>query len=325
MSLEALNTTETSLPDESADVPGNEAETSITIDEAAARIDAILEREKDQADAERHLSEFNGTDFREGMEYLEDNEDAEIEPTPSRAENLDDVAVAVKVDGEDREVSISDLSDAYEKSHAIHAEIETFREQRNNLDRGFTNARNELEMLIPMLQSQLMGDFSDVQTPQDLQALAMYQPQRLAEFQQRQTALSQAQAQNQQLQEYNYDRFLDDEAGKLAQLLPELTEEGSGDQLRDEMRSYANTLGFTEDRLRQAGAAEISVLHKAMKYDRLQTAKKDTTKRARRARRVMRPGSDRPSDPRAGYKQAMTRLKKTGRVEDAARVIEHML
>ncbi len=131
--------------------------------------------------------------------------------------------------------------------------------------------------------------------------------------------------QAQAIEERNYASFLSTEAAELAHLVPEITEEGTGDRLREDLRAYAQSLGFDDDRLRQAGAMEIALLHKAMKYDDLTASQEDMTKRVRRAKPVMRPGTDRPSSNRAGLKQAMSKLKKSGHVDDAARVIELML
>lgn len=151
---------------------------------------------------------------------------------------------------------------------------------------------------------------------------------RFADLQARSAALQQAEGYASVLSEFHRGRVQETESVALTELIPELANPEGGDDLRNEIKAYGRAQGFDDERFADAGATEIAILHKAMKYDRLEEGQIKAARRARdqrHAHQVMTPGHARREDPGRGYRQAMTKLKKTGHVEDAARVIELML
>lgn len=308
-------------------IPINEEAPEITIDEAAARIDAIMKREKQAEEPALHA--FKGDRFqttgenRASPNEAEDGSSAETRPLTD--EEYDAVRVKVKAGEEEQELSLKELTEVYEKAHTLHGEAQEFSERRQAVETALFAAAQQIQAAAPFLEWQLRGDFPELQTPEDLQRLAFQNPKRFLQFQERHAQLEQAKAQVADIRAYEFDRNLMVEAARLAELLPEFTDPEKGDAARLAVHTYANSLGISDDRLREASAVEVSVLHKAMKYDELQGNMKTARKKTKRPAKVMRPGSDRPSDSRASYRKAMARLKKTGRVEDAAKVIEHML
>lgn len=286
-----------------------------SIEEAAIKIDAILaagNHEQDEDIALENVDPFNA--------------DAERGEEPEGQDG--DPLIAVEIDGEAAEVPLSELTDAWSKAGEVETETAAITERRVEIDTAFEAANEQIKSLIPALQQQLFGEFANVRTPQDLQALAQANPARFAEMQSRAQALQQAEGYANTLSEFQRGRFLEAELAELSKLVPELTDPEGGEALKEEIRAYGVTSGFDDERIAEAGAAEIAILHKAMKYDRLEQGQAKAAKRARkqsRARPVMKPGHSRREDPGANYRKAMAQLKKTGHVDDAARVIELML
>jgi hypothetical protein len=66
-------------------------------------------------------------------------------------------------------------------------------------------------------------------------------------------------------------------------------------------------------------------LYKAMKYEQLQKSKPELNKRLVAAPKMMRSGTSAPPTRSAQDKQAMQRLRETGKVTDAARAFERFL
>lgn len=302
------NEGEAALLDEDFDNP-----TEGSVEQAAMKIDEILgagayERE------EGAVNDFDPSDK------------GNTGPTEDAAP--DDPLVAVEIDGKETTVPLSELTEAWTKAGEVESRTVEITQRRSEIDTAFETANAEINSLIPSLQRQLLGDFADLRSPQDLQALAMTNPARFADLQARSAALQQAEGYANTLTEFRRGRVLETASIELAKLIPELADPEGGDQLRDEIRAYGKVQGFDDERFADAGATEIAILHKAMKYDRLEQGQVRAARRARdqkRARPVMTPGHARREDPKAGYRQAMTKLKKTGHVEDAARVIELML
>ena len=299
---------EAALLDEGFDNP-----TEGSVEQAAMKIDEILgagayEREEDT------VNDFDPSDK------------GNTGPTEDAAPG--DPLVAVEIDGKETTVPLSELTEAWTKAGEVESRTVEITQRRGEIDTAFETANAEINSLIPSLQRQLLGDFADLRSPQDLQALAMTNPARFADLQTRSAALQQAEGYANTLTEFRRGRMLETESVELAKLIPELTDPEGGDQLRDEIRAYGKVQGFDDERFADAGATEIAILHKAMKYDQLEQGQVKAARRARdhrRAHQVMTPGHVRREDPKAGYRQAMTKLKKTGHVEDAARVIELML
>lgn len=286
-----------------------------SIEEAAIKIDAILaadNHEQGEDIALEGVDPFNGA-AEQGHEQVGEE---------------DDPLFAVEIDGEETEVSLSQLTEVWSKASEVETETAAITERRAEIDTAFEAASNQLKSLIPALQQQVFGEYANVRTPQDLQALAQANPARFAEMQSRAQALQHAEGYANTLSQFQRGRELETEFASLSELIPELTDSEGGEALKEEIRAYGIDKGFDDERIAEAGAAEIAILHKAMKYDRLEKGQAKAAKRAKkqsRARPVMRPGHSRRADPGANYRKAMAQLKKTGHVEDAARVIELML
>jgi hypothetical protein len=66
-------------------------------------------------------------------------------------------------------------------------------------------------------------------------------------------------------------------------------------------------------------------LYKAMKYEQLQKSKPELNKKLVAAPKMMRSGTSAPQAKSSQDKQAMQRLRETGKVSDAARAFERFL
>lgn len=309
-----------------------DAPTPGSIEEAAMKIDAILGLGQSRADESETSRGDDGSN--ENAAAWERGEDAESETNPfDKNQNADeaegeDPLIAVEIDGEATTVPLSELTDAWSRSGEAEEEVSAIKERRNEIDTAFEQANDQLKALVPALRRQFLGEFADAATPEQMQAMAASNPARFAEFQARSQALQEAEGYASTLSQYERSRVLEIEGEELAKLVPELGDREGGDALRDEIRAYGVSNGFDDGRIAEAGAAEIAILHKAMKYDQLEKGQVKAARRAKnnkRARPVMTPGHARRDDPAAGYRQAMAKLKKTGHVDDAARVIEMML
>lgn len=93
---------------------------------------------------------------------------------------------------------------------------------------------------------------------------------------------------------------------------------GWGDELYTKVRKAGVGFGYTMEELNQAiDPRAIKVLHAAMKYQELQTAKPLVEKKVVNVPKVVKPGSTEKTDPnRDTLNKAKAQLKKTGRKED---------
>ena len=132
--------------------------------------------------------------------------------------------------------------------------------------------------------------------------------------------------QSQQEQMQNLQAHVQNEAQLLNNAIPEWQDSKKATTEKAEIKQYAmGTLGFTEQELNQIfDHRAVLGIRKAMLYDRTQEAVKKKPVVASKAK-VARPGnSNVPVSPNKG-KRLRQRLRKSGKMSDASKVIEQML
>jgi hypothetical protein len=119
-----------------------------------------------------------------------------------------------------------------------------------------------------------------------------------------------------------------EQARQLAELIPEWADPARASQELGEVRSFLLGQGVPQDYVATASdPRELAIARKAMLYDRAMAERSGlAAKRLPDAARVLHPGAapeTGPGDPT--MERLRLRLKSTGRLDDAAAVIERML
>ena len=132
--------------------------------------------------------------------------------------------------------------------------------------------------------------------------------------------------QQQSEQQQRLQQVIADEAQKLAQAIPDWQTE-KGEDIRKDIRTYAKGLGFSDQELSQVyDSRAVLTLWKASQYDKLVAGKPEVTKKVAEAPKMMKPGTAKVSNPDSDALKAQTnKLRKTGRVRDAAPIFERFL
>ena len=127
--------------------------------------------------------------------------------------------------------------------------------------------------------------------------------------------------------EQQWSKVVEDEKSKLNPALPEWGETDSQRQLATELRSYAQTLGYSEPEIDSlVDHRSFLVLRKAMLYDEMQNAN-PKAKKLKGKPRVIRAGkgASRTQAQRDALKTKRNQLKNSGHVRDAAKVFEDFI
>lgn len=176
-------------------------------------------------------------------------------------------------------------------------------------------------------------EFGDVK---DVRELARNDPARYLEYKAGLDAITDSQNKFREAvgryradQEKRTKEFLAEQEKRLVEAFPEWVDTAKGRKAIGDLREYAVSQGIPAEMAAQVmDAGAFKVLQKAMLYDKMQAAKPRLQKpSANPPPRVVRPGA-RPdarasSDQRAS--EAQDRLRKSGRVEDAADAINRRL
>lgn len=174
-------------------------------------------------------------------------------------------------------------------------------------------------------------------SPEDLAVMKENDPigyaVKVAELTEKKEQLAQVRAEQQRIaqqqeaeRQQSMAKFVQQEATKLSQVLPEFSDPAKGEQIRNEIRNYGKSVGFTDQELAQVyDSRHVLMLHKAMMYDKLQKAKPAVNKKVAEAPKMVKAGTKVEQGNRDIRKQQLNKLKQTGKVRDAAALFENFI
>lgn len=273
--------------------------------------------EADEADEEDEDEDEEGSE--DGEDDDEDESDEEYGPQ----------TFTVKVDGEEVEVTEQDLLDGYSRTADYTRKTQKLAEERKSFQQTAEQVQQERVQLAQKLidvEEFLVGNMPSEPTSDDPKEWVRYQRemQRLNVVQQERQALEQRMA----AERDNAEReFVAEQNAKLQEIVDEWKEPEAFQSGLKSLSKYAvGTLGFTDEEL---GAVKdhrvILMLKKAYEYDQLEDAKKTVKSKAKTAK-TLRPGapkkrSSQKTKAKKEARAARERLRKSGRVQDAAAII----
>lgn len=293
----------------------------------------------------------------ESSEEVSEEEDESIEDEEESEEELDEyedeeepglnTTYAVKVDGEEVEVSLDELISGYSRQSDYTRKTQELASKRNEMEQlqqqwasEISQAQAERQQYIDALgqfvQNSMAGleQFGNVNWEQLREEDPIAFVTKKEEFRDAQERVRQAQAQQEveyQKQQQEVARVrqlaIQEEHAKLVAAVPEWNEPEKRNQMASELSTYAVEQGFTKEELKELiDHRSLLVLMKAQKYDALQ--KSDVkSKKVKNKPKVVRSGkgvSKKASD-RSQRADKMKRLAKTGHSRDAASLLEDFI
>ena len=283
-------------------------------------------------------------EFEESDDFDSAEDDADLDDDEYDPEEEEQAAEAftVKINGEEVEVQLDELKNGYsrqadytKKSQALAAERNSFEQDRD----AVLLERQQYAQLLSALQTQLntsdepVPDFDRLYNEDPIEATRLEREwnkrqyakqERFQAIQLEQQRVAQA---NQQYQTQAMQQVLSEEVHRLPEVIPEWKDEATAQTEREELRQYLLEAGVAEEELQSlVRANHIKVLRKAMLYDRGQSRIKKAAKKGNRSATV-KPGS-RQGQVKPGSKKvknARQRLAKSGRLEDAAGLLESLI
>lgn len=297
---------------------------SLDVNQAASAFESLMgdSEEAEEGQAEGQLEDQQETDE---VEYSEEEE----QPKPR---------YKVKASGEEVEVELDELIKGYQqgadytkKSQALAEQRKALEAERQHLEYVKQERQayaQKLQALDSFLSQQNQGVNLDVLKETDPIGYAVA----VAEQSQREKQLAVVRAEQQRLAQQqqsehqaSLQNHLRQESEKLTSLIPELATP-QGDAVRKQIRDYAKSIGWSDQELSQLyDSRAVVTLYNGMKYQQLQKSKPEVNKKLQAAPKMMRSGTSAPPVKSSGDKQAMQRLRETGKVQDAARAFERFI
>jgi len=327
--------------------------TGIGLHEATLAIDQLLGPDEDtQDEAEAQELETVQDDAEEAdAEYEEaDVEDEQSDPDEEddteeviEQELPDDLVIKVKDDGKEFEVTLDELRKGYSRYSDYTRKTQALAEERKSFQgeaEAIRMERAQYAELLPVLKAQLEmqseaePDWDNLYNEDPIEAARLERHWRKShqeraaklqavEIEQRRVAEETAKDQTRALTE-----FVEAERAKLPEVIPEWKDEGTMQSEAKELREWALNNGFSErDLSALVQATHVSILRKAMMFDKGSKKVEKVKAQPKKVARIVRPGSSgtqmntRSSD----VKKASQRLARTGRVADAAALLDKLI
>ena len=140
--------------------------------------------------------------------------------------------------------------------------------------------------------------------------------------------LQQVQRQTQELQTQEFSKYLEEQQKQLSVKVPEMNHPEKGSEFKKQMRNYLSSVGFNNQEIDSVYDHRYVLLVKdAMNYRNLQKAKPEIKKKAVNAPKVVRGGVSKSKGQQQAEvrRQQLSKLRKTGKVADAAKLFRSLV
>jgi len=328
-----------------------ESGSDLTISEATSAFEGMLSAPEDSKEQPTDQEEdTQEAEIEEEEVEFEAEETEEVEEAEEEAENESEIedeevveeeqTFTVKAAGEEKEVTLDELVTSYQLGSDYTKKTQEVAEQRKVIDqeaKAIIEARQVRDEYSQRLQS--LQEFLNVGTEskEDLSVMKENDPigyaVKVAEMTEKKDQLQKVQTEQRRIaQEQESDRsvemqrYVEQEANKLTQSLPEFSDKAKGEQIRNDIRTYGKKVGFTDDELSQVyDSRHVIVLHKAAQYDKLMSNKARAKKKVAKAPRTLKGGAKVKQNVADRTKKQMQKLQQSGSARDAAAIFENFI
>jgi len=318
----------------------------MTAESAANAIEAMMSGDSgEQQDQEAQQDDINEVDESEQLDDDESEDDDAADGESDDEESDEDVEedqesaaqkFTVKVDGKEVEVSLDDLKQGYSRTEDYTRKTQALAQERKAAQAEFENVRQERQQyaqLLGALQQQLAQ--ADA-APIDMNALYesdpiewMRQKELMRERQEKQYAIQSEQqrlAQTQQAEQQQHMRgYLENQKAALVNAIPALKDPEMASKSKAKWIDAGKSIGFSDQELNGITDHRMLLALNTIAEYRGIVSKRQQARPTPSATKSTRPGNMSTSQKSSGVKQSQQRLKSSGKVKDAASLIEKFL
>lgn len=318
---------------------------SVSVNEAASAFLSLMDSPTEEANAQPEVDQQEQES--EEVEYSaedgsEDYTDENAEETEYQEEETQEPQrFKVKVDNEEIEVTLEELQQGYSRTKDYTKKTQALAETRKTVEAERARIE-EAKQLRDTYAQRLQVIEQMLNQPADNENLAELRESdpigyaiKVAERAEREKQLQAVQAEKQRIaqqqqseQQEQLKNHLAQEANKLKEWIPEFRDEVKADLARKEIRSYAKSIGFSDQELANVyDARAVQTLYKAMQYEKLMKGKSVATKKVNEAPKTLKAGASQPqgTSEQEAYKKQYQKLKQSGKKQDAAKLFEKFI
>lgn len=310
---------------------------NLNIANAASAIDAMLPSEGgDQQDVELQ-DELTEVDSAAPKEELQDSDGEQSDEAEAEEEEDKPPVFTVKVDGKNVEVTLEELQKGYSREADYTRKTQQVSEERRAFQAEAELVRTERQQYAQLLGS-LQAQLQQNAAPQvDMDRLYSEDPiewvrqKELARDAEKVHAaivsekqrLSHIQAQEQY---ESMQAHLAQQQDAMLKAIPEWANPDKAKAEKTLLIEWGQKLGFSSDELKNIfDHRAVVALRKAALYDQMMTKRGNIRPAVNNGPKPAKPGAAGRMDNTTDSRRSQQRLAKTGRVNDAASAIEHLL
>ena len=264
-----------------------------------------------------------------------EEEQSELSESEDIQENSEEPIYTVTIDGTNYEVTQDELIQGYQRNADYTRKTQELAAEKAQSSDFVERSKKDVEAKLAKLdqlnqaaQAQLQQEYAQV----DFEKLYEEDPVEAARLEhkmrKKNEQLQQVQEQTQRLQMEEFNKYLEEQQKQMTVKIPEMTHPEKGPQFRKQMRDYLSSVGFNNQEIDSVYDHRYVMLVKdAMSYRNLQKAKPQIKKKAVNAPKVVKGGVSKSKGQQAAEakRQQLSRLKKTGKVADAAKIFRSLV
>jgi hypothetical protein len=315
---------------------------SVSVNEAASAFLSLMDSPTEEAKAQPEVDQQESEEVEYSAESeTEDYTDENAEETEYQEEETEEPQrFKVKVDNEELEVTLEELQQGYSRTKDYTKKTQALAETRKAVeaDRARIEEAKQLRDTYAQRLEVIEKLLAQDQGEENLAELRDSDPIgyaiKIAERSEKEKQLQAVRAEKQKIaQQQESDRqqalqgHLQQEAVKLREMIPEFRDEAKAEIARKDIRTYAKSVGFSDEELSQVyDSRAVKTLYNAMMYEKLMKGKTDAVKKVQSAPKVLRAGNGgQVNAENDATKRQMQKLKQSGKKSDAAKLFEKFI
>lgn len=285
-------------------------------------------------ETETDEQDYDGDDVTEGEFDTDEVDEADQdEEDTEEAEETEPELYTVRVDGEEVQVTLEELTRGYSGQKYVHKGMQEAAAYRKEAEAVYANLLSERQQIGYALQLAQSGalqaptppDKSMQETdPMGYIAASNEYNEAKAAWDQQIGMLQQQAAQQSQAEQAAQRAYLTREMETLQALVPEFSEPTKAAETRDRLMVMGQEIyGYQPEEISAVmDHRAIRVLHDAIKYQELMSGKQAAVTKAKpKAKRTVRAGAKKTRSNKDAERQTRQRLKKSGSIDDALNLI----
>jgi hypothetical protein len=294
----------------------------------------IPETETETVEAEEEVLEAEADEDEDLEESDEDEIEAEEEEQPE--------LYAVKINGQEEQVTLDELVSGYsrqkdytQKTQKIAEQEKAFKEKMQEVEQQSLEISDEKALYKELLPKMQLALKNNLEAEPDWQRLIDESPQEYLKLKEEwsnknstlemvENEIARVQAETQKEEARKLQEQVDLGKQLISEKIPEWQDEKVAQEETKLMMEYAQTLGFTNNELGEIYDGRLVLLLRDA-WSHSKTKKALKTKPKSSPHRVAKAGTSNRIKSNTPLKKAKQRLKQTGKVSDASKVIEQLL